>query len=82
MNEKKLTKVEKVEKQIYKNAEDIKEILAQLQTNSSNIQRNSLALDILRDYKKERDRAYIVILILLAIVIMLASIVIYHHWVK
>ena len=82
MNEKKLTKVEKIEKQIYKNAEDIKEILVQLQTNSSNIQRNSLALDILRDYKKERDRAYIVILILLAIVIMLASIVIYHHWVK
>ena len=82
MNEKKLTKVEKIEKQIYKNAEDIKEILVQLKTNSSNIQRNSLALDILRDYKKERDRAYIVILILLAIVIMLASIVIYHHWVK
>lgn len=82
MNEKKLTKVEKIEKQIYKNAEDIKEILVQLKTNSSDIQRNSLALDILRDYKKERDRAYIVILILLTIVIMLVSIVIYHHWVK
>lgn len=71
----------KLEEQIKNNAADIKEILGAVKTNSSNIERNSLALDILKDYKKERDRAFIVIVILLVIVIMLASIVIYHHWI-
>lgn len=71
----------KLEEQIKNNASDIKEILCAVKTNASDIKRNSLALDILKDYKKERDRAYIVILILLIIVIMLSSIVIYHHWI-
>jgi hypothetical protein len=70
----------KLEEQIKNNAADIKEILGAVKTNSSNIERNSLALDILKDYKKERDRAYVVILILLVIIVMLSSIVIYHHW--
>lgn len=75
--EKKITHNEKI---IEKNAVKIDNIMNKLETNTSRIQANSIALDILKDYKKERDRAYIVILILLAIVIMLASIVIYHHW--
>ena len=76
--EQKITHNEKI---IEKNATKIDKIFEKLETNTSRIQANSLALDILKDYKKERDRAYIVILILLAIVIMLASIVIYHHWI-
>lgn len=75
--EKKITHNEKI---IEKNATKIDKIFEKLETNTSRIQANSIALDILKDYKKERDRAYIVIFILLAVVIMLSSIVIYHHW--
>lgn len=70
-----------IENKISHNAKDIKLILEKLENNSSKIQANSIALDILKDYKKERDRAFVVILILLVVVIMLVSIVIYHHWI-
>lgn len=68
------------ERKIDKNAKSIEKMLETLVDYSNRIQANSIALDILKDYKKERNRAYIVIIILLIVVIMLASIVIYHHW--
>lgn len=80
MKKEELAELKELENKIGKNAQKIDKIFEKLETNTSRIQANSLALDILKDYKKERDRAFIVILILLAIVIMLASIVIYHHW--
>ncbi len=70
-----------LEERIGNNAKDIKKILNKLETNSINIQKNSMVLDILRDYKKAISFRNIVILILLILTILLSSIVIYHHWV-
>ena len=78
MKEKELLELEE---KIGNNAKDIKKILTKLETNSLNIQKNSMVLDILRDYKKAISFRNIVILILLVLVILLSAIVVYHHWV-
>ena len=78
MNKKEILELEE---KIGNNARDIKKILNKLETNSLNIQKNSMVLDILRDYKKAISFRNIVILILLVLVISLSAIVVYHHWV-
>lgn len=78
MNKKEILELEE---KIGNNARDIKKILNKLETNSLNIQKNSMVLDILRDYKKAISFRNIVILILLVLVILLSAIVVYHHWV-
>lgn len=79
--------LKKLQAQVEENARSIDRNYNMVVDNTKNINenlekitRNSVALDILKDYKKEVIRAYIVIIILLAVVIMLASIVVYHHW--
>ena len=62
---KKLEKeVEKNAKRIDRNYQMVLENTNKINENLEKITRNSVALDILRDYKKQTIRAYIVILVL------------------
>ena len=80
--------LKKLEQEVENNAEKIDrnyqmvlDNTQRINENLEKITKNSVALDILKDYKKQTIRAYIVIWVLLVIVAMLSAIVIYHHWV-
>ena len=72
--------IEKNEKTITKNAEKIDKIFAEMKEYAERIQKNSFALEIITDVKKESKFKNIIILIESIIILGLAAIVIAHHW--
>lgn len=79
--------IKKLEQEVEKNAKKIDRNYQMALENTKNINenlekitRNSVALDILKDYKKGISKRDIIIGILCLINIVLLAIVIHHHW--
>jgi lipid II:glycine glycyltransferase (peptidoglycan interpeptide bridge formation enzyme) len=79
--------LKKLEQEVEKNTEKIDrnyqmalENTEKINNNLEKITRNSVALDILKDYKKGISKRDIIIGILCLINIVLLAIIIHHHW--
>ena len=62
------------------NAVKIEQIFEKLKKYSERIKKNSFALEIVQDFKKEIKFKNIIILIQTIVILGLAAIVIAHHW--
>ena len=85
-----LQELEKLEKKINANAEQIQsnlhhieENLNKINDNADKIQKNTLALEILRDYKQafitlQRDKKILIALLVIMIVIWIGTMLLFH----
>lgn len=72
--------IEKNEKTVSNNAKKIEEIYEKLKRYSEKINKNSFALEIIKENNKASKMKNIIILIESIIILGLAAIVIAHHW--
>ena len=72
--------IEKNEKIVSNNAKKIEEIYDKLKRYSEKINKNSFALEIIKENNKASKTKNIIILIESIIILGLAAIVIAHHW--
>lgn len=68
--------IEELEKQIYDNTTKIIENINKIENNKKNIQKNSYALEILKDYKKQNKRLFIILI--LELIAWIITLVIFH----
>lgn len=68
--------IEELEKRLEKNTEMIMDNLHKIENNSKNIQKNSIAFEILKDYKKSNKRLYFVLILML--VLWIITLVLFH----
>lgn len=59
--------IEELEKRLEKNTEMIMNNISKIEKNSKNIQKNSIAFEILKDYKKSNKRLYFVLILMLVL---------------
>lgn len=59
--------IEELEKRLEKNTEMIMNNISKIENNSKNIQKNSIAFEILKDYKKSNKRLYFVLILMLVL---------------
>ena len=68
--------IEELEKRLEKNTEMIMNNISRIENNSKNIQKNSIAFEILKDYKKSNKRLYFVLILML--VLWIITLVLFH----
>ena len=68
--------IEELEKRLEKNTEMIMDNLHKIENNSKNIQKNSIAFEILKDYKKSNKRLYFVLILML--VLWIITLILFH----
>ena len=68
--------IEELEKRLEKNTELIMNNISRIENNSKNIQKNSIAFEILKDYKKSNKRLYFVLILML--VLWIITLVMFH----
>lgn len=68
--------IEELEKQIYDNTTKIIENISKIENNKKNIQKNSYALEILKDYKKQNRRLFIILIV--ELVVWVITLILFH----
>ena len=68
--------LEEVKKRVDENAQKIIQNMERIHNNEANIQKNSLALEILKDYKRSTKRLYFVLILI--IILWAVTLFIFH----
>lgn len=68
--------LEDLKKQLDENSKRILANIEKIENNSKNIQKNSLAFDILKDYKKSNNRLYFILILML--ILWVATLLLFH----